>query len=327
MIVMCHKPAQIINTARMSCDTIYLTTYNGPDLFKNFNEIYKCEHDFNKIISELNSNYYNCTDGMSDELRYGIIKYNKKENTFIIISSNRTMIYDSRVGFLDLKALSLKDDLEREDINKLIAYMKPLMINATDRNVINHDNYQFYFNKILTLNNIRIQNDVLTKEMILGKGMKILSKIGGIIGGGLIIFNYFYPDSISRNAGTVAMGASTMLSRVNTLVNVGYGEELEGETRSSYTDQCNCDFVNEEMGILNRRGGRFLKKLYINNEEFREEIINFVKDKKELDLDLILDKRCKTNTLNTLGNKYLAECITSKDNTKDLIEIMVKYYQ
>ena len=79
----------------MSCDTIYLTTYNGPDLFKNFNEIYKCEHDSNKKISELNSNYYNCTDGMSDELRYGIIKYNKKENTFIIISSNRTMIYDS----------------------------------------------------------------------------------------------------------------------------------------------------------------------------------------------------------------------------------------
>ena len=32
MIVMCHKSAKIINTARMSCDTIYLTTYNGPDL-------------------------------------------------------------------------------------------------------------------------------------------------------------------------------------------------------------------------------------------------------------------------------------------------------
>ena len=47
---------------------------------------------------------------------------------------------------------------------------------------------------------------------------------------------------------------------------------------------------------------------------------------KKLDLELILDRRCKTNTLNTLGNKYLAECITSKDNTKDLIEIMVKYY-
>ena len=251
------------------------------------------------------------------------------------------MIYDSRVGFLDLKALSLKDDLEREDIDKLIAYMKPLMINATDRNVINHDNYQFYFNKLLTLNNIKIQNNVLTKEMIMGKGMKILPNIGGIIGAALFIFNCFYPNSISRNAGTVAMGASTMLSRVNTLVNVGYGEELEGETRSSFTDQgsslvnhklcsyidqCNCDFVNEEMGILNRKGGRFLNKLYINNEEFREEIINFVKDKKELDLDLILDKTCKTNTLNTLGNKYLADGITSKDNTKDLIKIMAKYY-
>ena len=64
MIVMCHKSAQIINTARMSCDLIYLTTYNGADLFKNSNEIYKCKHNFNKVISELNSNYCNCTDGM-----------------------------------------------------------------------------------------------------------------------------------------------------------------------------------------------------------------------------------------------------------------------
>ena len=80
------------------------------------------------------------------------------------------------------------------------------------------------------------------------------------------------------------------------------------------------------MGILNRKGGMFLTRLYGNNEEFREEIINFVRDKKELDLELILNKRCKTNTLNTLGNKYLAVCITSKDNTKDLIEIMVKFY-
>ena len=46
---------------------------------------------------------------MSDELRYGIIKYNRKENTFIIIDKNRSMIYDSRVCFLYLKALSLKD--------------------------------------------------------------------------------------------------------------------------------------------------------------------------------------------------------------------------
>ena len=219
--------------------------------------------------------------------------------------------------------------------------MKTLMINATDRNVINLENYQFYFNKLLTLNNIKIQNDVLTKEIIMGKGIKILSNIGGTIGAGLFNFNCFYPNSISRNAGNVAMGASTMLSRVNTLVNIGYGEELEGETRSSYTDQgsslvnhelcsyidqCNYDFVNEEMGILNRKGGRFINKIYINNEELREEIINFVKDKKELYLDLILDKRCKTNTLNTLGNKYLTECITSKDNTKDLIEVMAKYY-
>ena len=80
------------------------------------------------------------------------------------------------------------------------------------------------------------------------------------------------------------------------------------------------------MGILNRKGGKFLTRLYGNNEEFREEIINFVRDRKDLDLKLISDKSCKTNTLNTLGNKYFAECMTSKDNTKDLIEILAKYY-
>ena len=148
MIVICHKPAQIFNTARMSCDTIYLTSYNGADLFKKFYKIYKCEHNFNRIISELNSDYHNCTDEMSDELRYGIIKNNRKETTFIIFDKNRT-IYESRVGFLNLKALSLKGKLEREDKNELLAYMKPLMINATDRNNINHDYYQFYFIKFL----------------------------------------------------------------------------------------------------------------------------------------------------------------------------------
>ena len=142
---------------------------------------------------------------MSDELRYGIIKNNKKENTFININSNRTLIYDSRVGFLDLKALSFKDELEREDINKLIAYMNPLMINARDRNTINHDNYQFFLltlnDILLTLNDIRIQNDVLTNEMVKAKCLKQLSNIGGIIGWVLVKTSYIYPDSIIKIVG------------------------------------------------------------------------------------------------------------------------------
>ena len=81
------------------------------------------------------------------------------------------MIYDSRVGFLDLKALSLKDKLESGDKDKHIAYMKPLMINATDRNTINHDSYQFYFNKLLALKGMKMQNDVLTQEKIKANGL------------------------------------------------------------------------------------------------------------------------------------------------------------
>ena len=223
MIVMSHEPAQIINTARMICDTIYLTNYNGADLFKNFNEIYKSEHNFNKIISELNSNYYNCTAGMSEELRYGIIKYNRKENTFNIIDKNTTMIIDSRVGFFDLKALSLKDKLESEDKNKLIAYMKPLMINATGTNTIIHDNYLLNFNKFLTLKGIKIQNDVLTQEMVKADGFRLASTILGIIGTCFMIYNCMSPDTTVKTAGHVATSASNILNRASTLVNFGCG--------------------------------------------------------------------------------------------------------
>ena len=306
----------------------------------------KCEHDFSKIISELNSNYYNCADGISDELRYGIIKYNKKDNNFLIISSNRTMIYDSRVGFLDFKALSLKDGLEREDINKLIAYMKTLMINATDRNVISHDNYQFYFNKLLTIKGIKIQNDVLTQEVVKANGLRLFSTILGIITSGLMIYNFMSPDITVRKAGHVATAASTMLNRTSTLLNYGFGrnqdqdqdQDLEHEReyidqRSCYTDQRSCytslrsSYTHKYTGILNKEGQENLNSLYVNNEEFRNEIINYVKNKMQLNLEAILDKRRKTNILNTLGNKYLAECIKSKDNTKDVIEILGKYVE
>ena len=73
------------------------------------------------------------------------------------------MIYDSRIGFIDFKALSLKDELRSSEINKLIASIKPLMNSAIDRNTINTDNYQFYFNELLTSRSIKIQNYVLTK--------------------------------------------------------------------------------------------------------------------------------------------------------------------
>ena len=47
--------------------------------------IYNCEHKFDVKTIDLKSNYYSCIDGMSDELRYGMTKYNKKEKTFLLL--------------------------------------------------------------------------------------------------------------------------------------------------------------------------------------------------------------------------------------------------
>ena len=218
--------------------------------------------------------------------------------------------------------------------------MKPLMINATDRNTISHDNYQFYFNKLLTLKGIKIQNVVLTQEVVKANGLRLFSTILGIISSGLMIYNFMSPDITVRNAGHVATAASTMLNRTSTLLNYGFGrnqdqdqdQDQDLEHEREYTDgetwsktHQRSSYTHKYTGILNKEGRENLNSLYVNNEEFRNEIINYVKSKMQLNLEAILDKRCKTNILKTLGNKYLAEFIKSKDNTKDLIEIMAKY--
>ena len=155
---------------------------------------------------------------MSDELRYGMINYNKNEDTFNIFDRNRTLTYDSKVGFLDLKALILKDKLENDEINKLIDYMKPLMNNATERNIFNTDNYQFYFNTFPTSRGIKIQNDVIKKETIKVNGLKSVSAMSGIMSAIFVIHNYMNPDTTVKSAGLVAAGAINILNRKKYIV-------------------------------------------------------------------------------------------------------------
>ena len=185
----------------------------------------------------------------------------------------------------ELFSLSLKDKLESEDKNKLISYMEPLLINATDRNTINHDIDQFYFNKLLTLKGIKIQNDILTQEKNKADGFRLISTILGILSPGFMIFNYIYPDMTVKNAGLVAMDASSMLSRASTLGNYGYGEDLQSMLENQgqsplHHDQGTCfaddlqssfantiekiqeEYIDEEKGNLNRKGQQYLNKLY-----------------------------------------------------------------
>ena len=72
---------------------------------------------------------------------------------------------------------------------------------------------------------------------------------------------------------------------------------------------CFTIFDEEKKSKENRVERSYFNRLYRHNEDFREEIINFVRNKTELDLEVILDRRYKTNTLNTTGKKYLTECV------------------
>ena len=157
------------------------------------------------------------------------------------------------------------------------------MTSATDRITINHDNYQFYFNKLLTSKRIKIQNDVLTREMVKADGFRLASTFLGIIGTCFMIYNYMSPDTTVKTAGHVATSASNILNRASRLVNgsmfhpFGCGEEEQGK---QFIKTLQGEYINKETGILNKEGRRYLNRLYENNEKFREEIIIFVRDKK-----------------------------------------------
>ena len=80
------------------------------------------------------------------------------------------------------------------------------------------------------------------------------------------------------------------------------------------------EYIGEETKTLNRKGITVLSDLYTNNQKFKEEIIDFIRDKTELSADQILDKRFKYDTLNNLGRENLKGCVQSKDYTRSLIK-------
>ena len=87
-----------------------------------------------------------------------------------------------------------------------------------------------------------------------------------------MIYNYIYPDMTVKNAGLVAMGASSMLSRASTLVNYGYGDlqsMLENRGQSTLhhdylqssiantIEKIQEEYIDEEKGTLNRKGQKY----------------------------------------------------------------------
>ena len=122
----------------------------------------------------------------------------------------------------------------------------------------------FILKKLLTLKGIKIQNDVLTQEVVKANGLRLFSTILGIISSGLMIYNFMSPDITVRNAGHVANAASTMLNRTSTLLNYGFGrnqdqdQDQDLEHEREYIDQRSCyinlrsSYLHKYTGILNK---------------------------------------------------------------------------
>ena len=176
------------------------------------------------------------------------------------------MIYASIYGCLDLKALSLKDELESSEINKIIDCVKSLMNRAPDRNTINKDNYVFYFNELLTSRGIKIQNDVLTKEQLIANVVNYRGSITMGIGLLFFIHDCLKPDPTVKTAARVATQASHLINRTGSLIIMGHSEDLDHEHKyheSSFVSHFRSspllggiqeDYFDEQTKTLNRKG-------------------------------------------------------------------------
>ena len=133
------------------------------------------------------------------------------------------------------------------------------------------------------------------------------------------------PDTTVKTAALVAAGTSNKLNKTNTLINFGCGYGTPSMLHHGDVEILPKEYIDEKTKVLNKKGQADSVNLYDSNELFRDENMNFVRDKTLLNDEKILDKRFKSNTLNMLGTKYLAKCILSKDYNKNLIEILAKY--
>ena len=118
---------------------------------------------------------------------------------------------------------------------------------------------------------------------------------------------------------------------------MGYGEDLDHEQKyhesstisplasSSVLGGIQDEYIEEETKTFFRKGITVLSDLYKKNQKTKDETIDFIRDKTELGVDQILDKKPNYNTFNNLGRENLKECVQSKDYTRTLIKIIASY--
>ena len=108
-----------------------------------------------------------------------------------------------------------------------------------------------------------------------------------------MMYNYIKPNTTERTAAQVRAHASHMINRTGALFNYAWGEdgsppsyqECEQDRASFLYSNTNQqeEYIDEEAEALNKKGRDVLKDLCKNNQNFRDEVINFVGDKKGLD--------------------------------------------
>ena len=105
----------LYSKARDNNPTIYITLNSSQQFFERVQEKFK-----------IDSNLYRCK-----HYKYGIINYNTISDYYIVLDKNKNVVYDSRIGDLDIEKYIDYTEFKEKEYNILSRYLTDRMLEPT----------------------------------------------------------------------------------------------------------------------------------------------------------------------------------------------------
>ena len=188
-----HTVTDLNTKARDNTPAIYITLNSSQQFFERVQGKFKIDSNLYRF------NYYN----------YGVINYNTISDYYIVLDKDKNVVYDSRIGDLDIEKYVDYTEFKEKEYNILSNYLTDRM---TEPSHIKPKELMFYFDEYLEFKGI---HKSINLYKIYTKIKSVLSEIHNryiVLGGAISLFGigYSYFQSSGNNKDNNINGINIM---------------------------------------------------------------------------------------------------------------------
>ena len=137
-----HTVTDLNTKARDNTPAIYITLNSSQQFFERVQEKFKIDSNLYRF------KHYN----------YGVINYNTISDYYIVLDKDKNVVYDSRIGDLDIEKYVDFTEIKEKEHNILSSYLTDRMIEPTH---IKPKELMFYFEEYLEFKGIQYINQLI----------------------------------------------------------------------------------------------------------------------------------------------------------------------